>query len=303
MGTSVVVSAFYKFVAVDDSNALQTAVLAEAQRCGLLGSVIVADEGINGTVAGSREGIDSFFAQLRSDERFADLEVKESVTEAQPFRRMKVARKPEIVTFRQGVDPTKRVGTYVAPDDWNAVISDPDVLVIDTRNDEEIQIGTFVNAVNPVTETFTEFADYVEGLDPGEHPRVAMFCTGGIRCEKASSFLLERGFGEVMHLQGGILKYLEDVPKEESMWQGECFVFDDRVSVDHDLRPGSYTLCRGCRTALTVEDRSHPDYEEGVACRHCNATLPADRRISLRERHRQMMLAQRRERYQPNAAE
>lgn len=288
----VVISAFYKFVEVADKEALRTAVLAECEQHGMRGSVLVASEGINGTIAGRRSASDAFFAWLRSDQRFADLEVKESFADEMPFLRMKVRLKKEIVTFRQGVDPTEKVGTYVEASDWNEIVDQPDVLLIDTRNQEEVALGTFRNAVDPGTESFTEFADYVATLDPAEHPRVAMFCTGGIRCEKASSYMLDQGFEEVLHLKGGILKYLETVEPAESAWQGECFVFDERVTVDHELQPGPYTLCRGCRHALSPTDRDHELYEEGVACEQCADALTPERATRLRERHHQVLLAE-----------
>lgn len=287
-----VVSAFYKFVALHDVAQFRDQVLTVCDDAGMRGSILLASEGINGTVAGSREATDELFTWLRSDDRLADLEVKESSTDDMPFLRMKVRLKKEIVTFRQPVDPTARVGTYVAPTDWNAVISDPDVLLIDTRNEEEVSLGTFANAVDPGTESFTEFADYVATLDPADHPRVAMFCTGGIRCEKASSYMLDQGFAEVMHLKGGILQYLQDVDPAESLWRGECFVFDERVTVDHDLQPGDFTLCRGCRTALSHDDRQSDGYEEGVSCATCVTDLTPNRASRLRERHRQVQLAE-----------
>jgi UPF0176 protein len=287
-----VVSAFYKFVALDDHVALRERVLVEARKSAMTGSILLAGEGINGTVAGSRAATDDFFDWLRDDARFDDLSTKESSSDVEPFKRMKVRLKREIVSLRQPVDPTTRVGTYVAPADWNDLISDPDVLVIDTRNDEEIQLGTFANAVNPGTESFTEFAGFVAGLDSRAHPRVAMFCTGGIRCEKATSYMLDQGFGEVFHLEGGILNYLDKVPAAETMWHGECFVFDERVSVDHELKPGSYTLCRGCRRPVSAHERQAPGYEEGVSCAHCIDGLSPERRASLRERHRQVRLAE-----------
>ena len=290
-GDQVVVSAFYKFVALEDFEVFRDQVLEVCDEAGMRGSILLASEGINGTVAGSRRATDMLLGWLRSDHRLADLEVKESFTGEMPFLRMKVRLKKEIVTFRQPVDPTARVGTYVTPQNWNSIVSDPDVLVIDTRNEEEVSLGTFANAVDPGTESFTEFADFVATLDPQAHPRVAMFCTGGIRCEKASSYMLDQGFAEVMHLKGGILQYLEDVDPEESMWRGECFVFDERVTVDHDLQPGDYTLCRGCRKALTHDDRSAPGYEEGVSCAACIDTVDDARVERLRERHRQVMLA------------
>ena len=289
--SGIVVSAFYKFVAVEEPRALRVAIEDAADHVGLAGSVLVAHEGINGTVAATRKATDAFFEWLRRDDRFADLVTKESPADFVPFKRLKVKVKPEIVTLRQPVDPTQRVGTYVAPSEWNAVVDDPEVLLIDTRNREEVELGTFAGAVDPGTETFTEFVDYVASLDPAEHPKVAMFCTGGIRCEKASAYMLDQGFAEVLHLEGGILQYLEDVEPDATRWEGECFVFDDRVTVDHHLRPGGYTLCRGCRRPLSDRDREDPAFEAGVACSACAGELTEDRRRRLRERHRQETLA------------
>ena len=290
----IVITAFYKFVALADTTQLREQLLDVCDRSGMWGTILLAPEGINGTVAGTREATDLLFGEMGSDPRFADLESKESYAETLPFRRMKVRLKREIVTFRQQVDPTSKVGTYVDPSDWNEVISNPDVLVIDTRNEEEVSLGSFANAVDPGTESFTEFAEYVATLDPEDHPKVAMFCTGGIRCEKASSYMLDQGFGEVFHLKGGILQYLEDVDPTDSLWHGECFVFDERVTVDHALEPGDYTLCRGCRRALSHEDRNESGYEEGVSCRSCVDDLQETTAARLRERHRQMMLAEER---------
>lgn len=292
--STVVISAFYKFVAIADLETMQSAVQATCDQQGMRGSILVAPEGVNGTIAGSRSSTNEFFTWFRSDERLTDLEVKESFADEMPFLRMKVRLKKEIVTFRQAVDPTAKVGTYVDAHDWNDIVEQPDVLLIDTRNQEEVALGTFRNAVDPGTESFTEFADFVATLDPEKHPRVAMFCTGGIRCEKASSYMLDQGFEEVMHLKGGILKYLETVEPAESTWEGECFVFDERVTVDHDLQPGPYTLCRGCRHALSPADRAHELYEEGVACEQCAPALTPARASRLRERHRQVLLAERR---------
>lgn len=284
----VVVSAFYTFVAIDDVDALRTPLLERCLELEMFGSILVAPEGINGTIAGSRTSTDELFLWLRSDTRFTDLATKESFTDDVPFKRMKVRRKSEIVSLRQDVDPTAVVGTYVEPADWNDVIADPDVFVIDTRNVEEVSIGTFTGAVDPKTDAFSEFADWVDAtLDPATHRKVAMFCTGGIRCEKASSYMLERGFPEVLHLNGGILNYLEKVPEAESMWEGECFVFDERVSVDHELQTGSYDLCRGCRRAISEIDRSSTDFEDGVSCPACIGGLTPEKMESLRERHRQ----------------
>ena len=284
-------SAFYWFETIDDPDALAESIRQSAELHGMQGSVLVAAEGVNGTVAANRVGTDRFFAALSEDERFRGLNTKESLSEFVPFKRLKVKVKPEIVTMRQPVDPTQRVGTYVEPGAWNAVVDDPDVLLIDTRNRDEIEVGTFTGAVDPGTASFTEFADYVDTLDPAEHPRVAMFCTGGIRCEKASAYMLDQGFAEVLHLRGGILQYLQDVPEEASRWEGECFVFDDRVSVDHQLRPGSWILCRGCREPVSPDDQKDPRFEDGVACPKCASGLAEERRANLRERHRQELLA------------
>jgi len=289
----VIISAFYKFVELPDYRERRAAILAEAEAAGVKGSILLASEGINGTISGSREGSDVFFAWLRSQPRFANLETKESFADEQVFRRTKVLLKSQIVTFREKVDPNDKVGAYVDPRDWNALIGDPSVLVIDTRNSEEFEIGSFAKAINPNTQSFTEFADFVDNeLDPEKHTRVAMFCTGGIRCEKASSYLLEKGFPEVSHLRGGILKYLEEVPEDASLWRGECFVFDERVSVDHDLAPGSFTVCRGCRGTLAPADREAPEFEEGVSCARCFADLTPARAARFRERHKQQRLAE-----------
>ena len=287
------VSAFYKFVPIDDIDAVRDPLLDKCMELKMSGSILLASEGINGTIAGSRESTDALFDWVRSNERFSDLTTKESFTDEVPFKRMKVRRKTEIVSLRHDVDPNTTVGTYIAPADWNAVILDPDVFVIDTRNVEEISIGSFVGAVDPNTTAFSEFADWVEeNLDPEKHTKVAMFCTGGIRCEKASSYMLENGFPDVMHLEGGILNYLEKVPEAESMWEGECFVFDERVSVEHDLSAGSYDLCRGCRRVVSAEDERSPEFEEGVSCPACFGGLTPEKMEGLRERHRQQRAAE-----------
>ncbi len=252
-----VVAALYRFVTLDDFREMREPLLDTCLEAGTRGTLLLAREGINGTIAGSREGIDRVLAWLRADPRLADLEHKESFDDHQPFYRMKVKLKKEIVTMGvPGVDPNQRVGTYVKPQDWNALVNDPEVLLLDTRNDYEVDIGTFEGAVDPHTVNFREFPEYVRrNLDPAQHRKVAMFCTGGIRCEKASAFMLNEGFEEVYHLEGGILKYLEEVPESESTWRGECFVFDNRVAVDHQLRKGSYDQCYGCRHPITEEDK------------------------------------------------
>jgi len=290
--SSFVVSAFYLFVELDDFTEFQQPLLAFCEQRGVRGSILLAAEGINGTVAATRAATVELFSWLRGDPRLADLATKESFVDELPFLRMKVRLKKEIVSFGRPVDPTSTVGRYVAPADWNDLISDPEVLVIDTRNVDEIEVGSFANAVNPNTDSFTQFAAFVDDqLDPTTHTRVAMFCTGGIRCEKATSYLLEQGFDDVAHLEGGILKYFEEVPQEESLWHGECFVFDERVTVDHDLQPGSFTLCRGCRHPLSTGARASDNYEEGVSCDRCIDDLTDSRREQLRERHRQVQLA------------
>jgi UPF0176 protein len=244
----VTVTAFYKFVHIEDREALRADLVQRTTELGIKGTILVAHEGINSTISGDDASIRSFLSWLRSDPRFADLVSKESYAEAHPFRRLRVRLKREIVTLKAPeADPTKQVGVYVKPEDWNAVISDPEVIVIDTRNDYEVAIGTFARAVDPKTQAFGEFKHFVEAnLDPARHKKVAMFCTGGIRCEKASSYMLAHGFSEVYHLEGGILKYLETVPPEESLWQGECFVFDRRVALEHGVKVGTYGMCFDC---------------------------------------------------------
>lgn len=289
----VVVAALYKFVGLPDYHALREPLLDACLAAGTRGTLLLAPEGINGTIAGSREAIDAVLGYLRSDPRLADLEHKESRDERMPFHRMKVKLKKEIVTMGvAGVDPNARVGTYVRPQDWNALVSDPQVLLIDTRNDYECDIGSFKGAVDPRTVNFREFPDYVRAnLDPAVHKKVAMFCTGGIRCEKASAFMLGEGFEEVYHLQGGILKYLEEVPPDESIWEGECFVFDNRVAVNHQLEKGRYDQCHGCRHPITDEDKHSGKYEVGVCCPHCFDTLTDDQKLRFRERQKQVELA------------
>lgn len=292
----VVVASLYRFVRLTDYRALRDPLLDQCRALGLKGTLLLAPEGINGTVAGDRGAIDELRGYLGKDLRFQDMEYKESLATAMPFYRMKVKLRKEIVTLAEpAADPTVRVGTYVEPDDWNALISDPDVLVIDTRNDYEVTVGTFRRAANPNTGSFREFPAYVrERLSGQKHRKVAMFCTGGIRCEKATSLLLAEGFGEVYHLKGGILRYLETVPKADSLWEGECFVFDQRVSVRHGLEKGKFRLCYGCRHPLSPEDRQSPQYEEGVSCPHCYTGQSESKRNRARERQQQVELASRR---------
>jgi UPF0176 protein len=292
--SDVVVAALYKFVALEDFHELREPLLDACLAAGARGTLLLAHEGINGTIAASREGIDEVLAYLRSDPRLQDLEHKESLDDHMPFYRMKVKLKKEIVTMGiAGIDPNQRVGTYVRPADWNELLSDPEVLLLDTRNDYEVGIGSFRGALDPETTTFREFPAYVrKHLDPGQHKKVAMFCTGGIRCEKASAFMLQEGFQEVYHLQGGILKYLEEVPQEESLWEGECFVFDNRVAVNHRLEKGQYDQCHGCRHPITEQDKKSEKYQKGVCCPRCFGTLSADQIASFRERQKQIELAQ-----------
>ncbi|WP_073275319.1 oxygen-dependent tRNA uridine(34) hydroxylase TrhO [Microbulbifer donghaiensis] len=289
----IVVCALYKFVTLEDFTSLRDPLLNVMLENSVRGTLLLAREGINGTVAGSREGIDSLLSYLTSDPRLAELDYKESYTDQLPFLRSKVKLKREIVTMGvEGIDPRRTVGTYVRPADWNALISDPEVVLIDTRNDYEYQVGTFKNAVNPNTTSFREFPQYVsDNLDPARHKKVAMFCTGGIRCEKSTAYLKEQGFEEVYHLQGGILKYLEEVPKEETLWQGECFVFDERVTVDHDLQRGNYDQCNACRMPVTAEEMQSPKFEQGVSCPRCFDQVSETDRARFREREKQIQLA------------
>lgn len=291
-----VVTALYKFVTLANHEQLRAPLLAVMEANRIRGTLLLAQEGINGTVAGTREQIDTLLDWLKSDPRLAELDHKESYAAQLPFKRCKVKLKKEIVTLGvEGIDPDRVVGTYVKPADWNALISDPEVLVIDTRNDYEVEIGTFAHAINPHTQTFRELPQYVaEHLDKGRHKRVAMFCTGGIRCEKSTAYLKEQGFDEVFHLQGGILNYLEETAVEDSLWQGDCFVFDDRVSVNHQLQKGRYDQCHACRKPITEQQKNSATYLEGVSCHHCHGTQSTEQKIRFAERQKQMELASQR---------
>ncbi|MDO9400974.1 MAG: rhodanese-related sulfurtransferase [Polaromonas sp.] len=294
-------AALYKFVALPDYRDLQAPLLAHCEASGVKGTLLLAEEGINGTIAGPEAGVRAVLAWLRSDARLAALEHKEAWADSLPFYRMKVRLKREIVTLGvPGVSPTRMAGEYVKPADWNALLADPDVVLVDTRNDYEVAIGTFDGAVNPATASFSELPGWVDremadgGLlaeKNGKKPRVAMFCTGGIRCEKSTALMRDRGFDEVYHLEGGILKYLETVAPEASTWNGECFVFDERVSVGHGLKPGNFTLCRSCRDPLGEDDRKSPLYELGVSCAHCHGRTTEEQKEGYRERQRQVELA------------
>jgi UPF0176 protein len=301
-------AALYKFVDLPDYARIQPRLLAECEAHRIKGTLLLAREGINGTIAGMPPDVHAVLQWLRSDPRLSDLEHKEAWASEVPFHRMKVRLKAEIVTMHvPGLDPTRTVGQYVTPQDWNALISEPDVVLVDTRNDYEVAIGTFRGALDPRTRSFSELPAWVQAqsapgmaLAPanGRKPKVAMFCTGGIRCEKSTAYLRSQGFEEVYHLQGGILKYLETVPPEQSLWQGECFVFDERVSVGHGLREGDLDLCRSCRHPIGDMERASDKYEEGISCPHCHEGLTEARKRGFAERQRQVALA--RERKQPH---
>ncbi len=291
--SQIVVCAMYKFVTLEDYQQIKPTLLNFMLEHTVRGTLLLANEGINGTVAGTREAIDSLLNYLRSDPRLAELSYKESYVDDMPFLRTRVKLKKEIVTMGvEGIDPKRVVGTYVKPKDWNALISDPDVVLVDTRNDYEVQVGTFKNAVNPNTESFREFPDYVkQNLDPTKNKKVAMYCTGGIRCEKSTAYLKEQGFEEVYHLEGGILKYLEEVPEEDTLWEGECFVFDERVTVNHSLEKGNYDQCNACRMPITKEDQQNEHYVHGVSCPHCFDKTSDEQKARFAEREKQMELA------------
>lgn len=289
----VLVAALYKFVALPDFRTLQAPLQACCDQQGVKGTLLLAVEGINGTLAGTPEGIHAVLARLRSDARMADLVHKESFAQTMPFHRMKVRLKREIVTLGvAGIDPARMAGTYVQPEHWNQLISDPEVVVVDTRNDYEVAIGSFKGAINPNIKSFRELPEWIRAQRAlARKPKVAMFCTGGIRCEKSTAFMRAEGFDEVYHLQGGILKYLETVPEADSLWQGDCFVFDERVAVGQGLRLSDYELCRACRQPISPADRASSDYEAGVSCAHCHAHTSDERKQGLRERQRQVELA------------
>jgi UPF0176 protein len=287
-----VIAAFYKFVRLNDYRERRQPLLNICQHHQIKGTILLAAEGINATISGTRLSIDAILAYLKGDPCFADLEHKESTAEKPPFDRLKVRLKQEIVTFGiPTINPTETVGIYVKPQDWNQLIADPNVLTIDTRNQYEVEIGTFTGAIDPHTDSFTEFPEYVaNNLDPARHKQIALFCTGGIRCEKATSYLLNQGFENVYHLQGGILKYLEEVPATDSHWEGECFVFDDRVAITHGLEPGTHQLCWGCGNPIAQSDLVSPHYEPGICCHRCYQTITPEQRASRTERWRQLQL-------------
>ena len=287
---------FIKFVTLEKFQDLRQPLLKVMEYNNIRGTLLLASEGINGTVAGNRKGIDRLMAWFEKDGRLGNIVTKESFEASNPFYRTKVKLKKEIVTMGiEGIDPKQVVGTYIKPKDWNALISDPDVVLVDTRNDYEVKVGTFEGALNPNTTNFREFPKYVsDNLDPKANKKVAMFCTGGIRCEKSTAYLKEQGFDEVYHLQGGILKYLEEVPEEDTMWQGECFVFDNRVTVNHQLEKGQYDQCHACRLPITKEEQTSDKFLEGISCPYCFDKHTPDQRQRYQERQRQMQLAQER---------
>jgi len=295
----VLVAALYRFAPVADTAALRERLIA---LCGdeVRGTLLVAHEGINGTIAGPHDAIKHVVDGIYAEPGFDRLELKYSGAHEMPFYRMKVRIKKEIVTMGlPNLDPVNGVGTYVRPQDWNALISDPDTVIIDTRNDYEFEIGTFKNAIQPNTKTFREFAEWFEkegrALVTRDKPtKVAMFCTGGIRCEKSTAYLKSEGIQEVHHLEGGILKYLEEIPEPESLWKGECFVFDERVSVGHGLKVGEHTLCRACRMPVSPEGQKSAKYVEGISCDHCWDERDEERRAAYAERQRQIELAKQR---------
>lgn len=293
---AIVVAALYHFARFPDFASFRAPLLKAMAERQVRGTLLLAAEGINGTIAGSRADVDAIIQLLRSDDRFAGMESKESLTETNPFYRAKVKLKKEIVTMGVAdIDPRHIVGTYVEPQDWNALISDPEVTLVDTRNAYEYRIGTFRNAVNPNTTSFREFPAFVkQHLDPQKHRKVAMFCTGGIRCEKSTAFLKQQGFDAVYHLRGGILKYLEEVPESDSLWQGDCFVFDNRVTVNHRLEKGNYDQCHACRMPISEADKQGEHYQQGISCPHCYDRQDYQQVKRFAERERQKQLASQR---------
>ena len=290
---STQVAALYRFVRLEDYENLRGPLLAFCEARGIRGTLLLAEEGINGTIAGTAQAISEVLAYLKKDDRLADLECKFSYNTDRPFLRMKVKLKKEIVTMgRPGIDPNQSVGRYASPEQWNTLVDDPECLVIDTRNDYEVEIGTFQGAINPNTTSFREFPEWVEkNLDPSKHKKVAMFCTGGIRCEKSTSLLVSMGFEDVWHLQGGILNYLEKTAVEQTRWDGECFVFDSRVSVDHDLEKGSYDQCYACRFPIDDAQKASDLYVPGVSCPRCHDAHSDQQKERFTERQKQIALA------------
>ena len=294
----ILVAALYKFVEIDDHLSLQNNLYKICEENNIMGTILIADEGINGTISGKHNEIKETISSLTSDNRFSNIEIKYSSTDKQPFHRMKVRLKKEIVTIGlPEINPNKKVGTYVKPEDWNDLISDPNVIVIDTRNKYETKIGSFQNALDPETSSFREFPDWVKKFKSSKenaNKKIAMFCTGGIRCEKASSLMKEEGFEDVYHLQGGILKYLETIDKENSLWNGECFVFDQRVCLTDELEVGSYKMCFACRMPITEEEMQNEKYIEGISCIYCYDKTTEEKKERFGSRQKQILLAKER---------
>jgi len=294
----ILVAALYKFVEIDDPLSLQSNLYEICEKNNIMGTILIANEGINGTISGKTNEINQTISLLKSDKRFTNIEIKYSSTDKQPFHRMKVRLKKEIVTIGlPEINPNNKVGTYVKPDDWNDLISDPNVVVIDTRNKYETKIGSFKNALDPETSSFREFPDWVKKFKSSKenaNKKIAMFCTGGIRCEKASSLMKEEGFEDVYHLQGGILKYLETIDKENSLWNGECFVFDQRVCLTDELEVGSYKMCFACRMPITEEEMQNEKYIEGISCIYCYDKTTKEKKERFGSRQKQILLAKER---------
>ena len=295
--TELFVAAFYKFTEIEDLTTLQESIESCCIENDVRGIVLLATEGINSTIAGPRNGVLAVLEFLRKDPRFDGLTWKESIAKEQPFRKLRVRLKKEIVTMGvPGIDPERLAGTYIKPEDWNDLISDPNVIVVDTRNDYEVEIGTFKDAVNPDITSFGELPEWIKNnIDIQTQPRVAMFCTGGIRCEKSTALLKEAGVKDVFHLEGGILKYLELIPEDRSLWDGQCFVFDERVSVGHGLEVGEYELCRGCRHPICEEDKSSSLFREGISCPRCHDQTTDQQKARFAERQKQIELARQRD--------
>jgi UPF0176 protein len=294
--TTVTVAAFYRFHPLANIADIRNALLPKLKELGAKGSVLLAEEGVNGTLAAPAENIETALQAIIALCGLPELDRKYSATPALPFMRLKVRLKKEIVTIGNvRANPNEVVGEYVEAKDWNALISDPDVIIVDTRNDYEYRVGTFRNAIDPQTDSFSQFPAWVNSnLHNMKGKKIATFCTGGIRCEKATSFMRHQGFEKVYHLKGGILKYLEEVPKAESLWDGACYVFDERVAVGHGLVIADFTTCHGCLEPVSAQDRQSTDYEEGVCCPHCANTLTDEQKASNRERQKQFELAQKR---------
>ena len=305
MSDTYLTCALYKFVTLPDFAELQEPLQTVMSDNNVFGTLLLATEGINGTIAGLPSDVQAVLRWLEQQPLLSGIDQKNSYHSDIPFYRTKVKLKKEIVTMGvEGIDPKQVVGTYVKPSDWNALISDPEVVVVDTRNDYEVEIGTFKNAIDPQTKTFRDFPAWAgKNLNKEKHKKVAMFCTGGIRCEKSTAYMKEQGFDEVYHLEGGILKYLEEVPQDQTLWEGECFVFDNRVAVGHDLKRGSYDQCHACRMPITEQEKKSEFYQQGLACHHCHDVVEDDQKARFAERQKQVELAkQRGEEHIGNAA-